>query len=101
VLRPPKLLVPELHRDYEQFDAVYVGVALSSTAKRLYGNPDHNTGNCTWLEADGVYDVDLLAGGPLIRESIDAGLSHTEIRAIWQGELERFKSEREQYCCID
>lgn len=83
--------------DYEQFDAVYVGVALLSTAKHLYGNPNHNTVKFTWVEADGVYDVDLLAGGPLIRESIDAGLSPKAIRASWQGELEKFKTIREKY----
>jgi uncharacterized protein YbbC (DUF1343 family) len=83
--------------DYQQFDAVYVGVALLSTAKRLYGNPHRNTGNFTWVEADGVYDVDLLAGGPLIRESIDAGLSPAEIRASWQGDLDTFKSIRKKY----
>lgn len=83
--------------DYEQFDAVYIGVALLSTAKRIYGNPHHNTGNFSWVEADGVYDIDLLAGGPLIRESIDAGLSPNEIRASWQEDLEAFKLKRKKY----
>ena len=83
--------------DYKQFDAVYVGVALLSTAKRLYGGTGKNSGNFTWLEADGVYNVDLLGGGPLIRESIDAGLDPAAIRASWQDGLERFKTQRRQY----
>ena len=84
-------------QDYVQFDAVYVGVALLSTAKRLYGNPNYNTGNFTWIETDGVYDVDLLAGGPLIRQSIDAGLSPEANRASWQAELTNFKAKREKH----
>jgi uncharacterized protein YbbC (DUF1343 family) len=83
--------------DYERFDAVYVRVALWSTAKRLYGDPTRNAGNFTWLEADDVYDVDLLTGGPLILESIDAGLNPEAIEGRWQDGLERFKTRRKQY----
>lgn len=83
--------------DYENFDAVYVGVALLSTAKRIYGNPHSNTGNFTWLEADGVYNVDLLGGGPLIRESINAGLAPAAIKASWLDGLEKFKAKRKKY----
>lgn len=83
--------------DYKHFDAVYVGVALLWTAKRLYGSPNGNTGNFTWLEAGGVYNVDLLGGGPLIRESIDAGLDPSAIKESWLGELEKFKVNRKRY----
>jgi uncharacterized protein YbbC (DUF1343 family) len=65
--------------------------------KRLYGDPTRNAGNFTWLEADDVYDVDLLTGGPLILESIDAGLNPEAIEGRWQDGLERFKTRRKQY----
>ena len=86
----------ECPEDYEHFDAVYVGVALLSTAERLYGSAG-NSANFSWLNTDGVYDVDLLAGGPLIRESIDAGLTPQDIKKSWQADLDTFKDIRKKY----
>lgn len=89
--------------DYANFDPVYVGVALLSTAKHLYnpqsvpGGEKNESTAFTWVKIDSDYDIDLLAGGPLIRESIDAGLSPDEIRERWQDDLEDFKKIRRSY----
>lgn len=70
--------------DFASFDAVFVGIALPSTAKWLYGSEHaHGTGHkFSWIIADSVYNVDHFAGGPLIRESIGAGLSPHDVRKV-------------------
>jgi uncharacterized protein YbbC (DUF1343 family) len=93
-------------RDYESFDPVYLGVALLWSAKRLYtlaGN-DSGFGNTTqgfhWLfngANETLYDVDVLSGGPLIREAIEAGQTPAEIRAQCEQCLTEFKKRREIY----
>lgn len=94
-------------RDYESFDPVYLGVSLLWSAKRLYtlaGGSDSGFGNTTqsfhWLfngANETLYDVDVLSGGPLIREAIEAGQTPAEIRAQWEQGLREFKKRRDVY----
>lgn len=90
--------------DYETFDPVYLGTSLLWTAKHLYtSDSDSGYGNTTdgfhWIFSAGTkeYDVDVLVGGPLVREGIEAGLSPGEIRGQWEGDLKKFKKQRERY----
>ena len=85
----------------ETFDPVFLGLSLLWTAKHLYTN-ESSTGEQDgfhWLSSgeSGEYNIDLLAGGPLVRESIDAGLRPEEIKEKWKGGLEEFKEKREAY----
>lgn len=91
--------------DYEHatFDPVYVGVGLLWSARHLYanGSTEPNEGNCTgsfhWRQNGDYYDVDLLVGSPLVRERIENGLTPSEIKAEWKGELDLFKKKRAKY----
>jgi uncharacterized protein YbbC (DUF1343 family) len=93
-------------RDYEQFDPVHLGVSLLWSAKHLYttAKNDIGFGNTTqsfhWVfngSQKTVYDIDVLAGGSLIREGIESGLSPDEIRSLWHDELREFKRKRKSY----
>jgi uncharacterized protein YbbC (DUF1343 family) len=70
---------------YETFDPVYLGVSLLSTARRLFSSQSGNaTSAFQWLyngSNSSLYDVDVLSGGPLIREGIEAGMSPDEMKA--------------------
>lgn len=84
---------------YEGFDPVYLGVALLSTAKQLYQTPKNGTA-FEWLASTSdksQFNVDILAGSPLVREGIDAGLTPEAIRASWKPALAKFKAQRAQY----
>lgn len=92
--------------DHEEFDPVFLGVSLLWSAKHLYtvGGNDTGFGNTTqsfhWLfngSNKSLYDVDVLTGGSLIREGIEAGLSPDEIRSQWEADLQAFKKKRETY----
>lgn len=94
------------HRAYEEFDPVYLGVGLLWSARKLFtvGGNTTGVGNTTqsfhWLfngALTTLYDVDVLSGGPRIREGIEAGLEPAEIKAGWEEELELFKKVRKQY----
>lgn len=41
--------------------------------------------------------MDVLTGGSLVREGIEAGLSPDEIRSQWETDLQAFKKQRESY----
>ncbi|PGH02331.1 hypothetical protein AJ79_07671 [Helicocarpus griseus UAMH5409] len=92
-------------REFETFDPIYLGVSLLWAAKKLYTAPvdDGNvTASFHWLyseSSDGGrrYNVDLLSGGPLVREGIDAGLSPHALREKWMGGLGEFRRVRERY----
>lgn len=93
-------------QEYTEFDPVHLGVSLLWSAKHLYtvSNNDTGFGNTTtsfhWLfngSQKSVYDVDVLSGGPFIREGIEAGLSPDEIRELWQDDLSNFRKKRESY----
>ena len=93
-------------QDYGDFDPVYLGVALLWSAKNLF-TADGNTsgvGNTTesfhWLFSGAsttLYDIDVLSGGPLIREGIEGGLTPREIKSGWEAGLEDFKTKRKGY----
>lgn len=85
-------------KDYEEFDPVYLGTSLLWTAKHLYTRIN-GTDGFSWLSSEGTgeYSIDRLAGGPLIRESIDAGLAPDEVRDRWMTGLENFRKMREKY----
>lgn len=89
-----------------EFDPVYLGVALLWSAKNLYTVASNDTGfgNTTtsfhWLFNNSnktVYDVDVLSGGPLIREGIESGMSPDAIKEAWLSDLMGFKKKREHY----
>ncbi|KFY04543.1 hypothetical protein O988_00703 [Pseudogymnoascus sp. VKM F-3808] len=93
-------------RDYYNFDPVHLGVSLLWSAKHLYTAENNDTGlgdstqSFHWLpngSLKSLYDVDVLAGGPLIRQGIEAGLTPDEIRDSWQHDLRAFKKKREKY----
>ena len=84
---------------YEAFDPVYLGVALLSTAKQLYQTPQNGTA-FEWLASTSdksQFNVDILAGSPLIREGIDAGLTPDAVKESWKADLDGFKARRAQY----
>lgn len=92
--------------DHEEFDPVFLGVSLLWSAKNLYtvGGNDTGFGNTTqsfrWLfngSNKSLYDVDVLTGGSLVREGIEAGLSPDEIRSQWEAGLHAFKTKRSSY----
>lgn len=91
--------------EYADFDPVYVGTALLWAAKHLYtidgydGGKGNTTDGFHWIFAGGTmeYDIDVLVGGPVVRESIDAGLSPEEVRQRWMPELEVFREKRKKY----
>lgn len=84
---------------YEEFDPVYLGVALLSTAKQLYQTPKNGTA-FEWLASTSdksQFNVDILAGSPLVREGIDAGLTPDAIRSSWKVDLAKFQAKRARY----
>ncbi|KAF3395114.1 putative protein YbbC [Talaromyces pinophilus] len=92
--------------EHEEFDPVFLGVSLLWSAKNLYtvGGNDTGFGNTTqsfnWLfngSNKSLYDVDVLTGGSLVREGIEAGLSPDEIRSQWEADLHAFKTKRSSY----
>ncbi|KAK2738905.1 hypothetical protein FQN55_009675 [Onygenales sp. PD_40] len=86
---------PSSRRDWASFDPVYMGVSLVWAAKTLYTLPvddGNQTASFHWGKS-----IDVLGGGPLLRESIDAGLEPEEIRERWMPALERFREVRKGY----
>ncbi len=72
--------------DRNRYEPVRTGVAILSTAKRLF--PEMQ-----WR----VSSIDRLAGTTKLRLSIDAGMSPDAIAGSWKVEVEQFKRLREQY----
>lgn len=91
-------------RDYEEFDAPFVGVNLLYTARKLFaegstsGEKPTNT-SFHWLYSgtSKTYDVDVLTGSPLVRESIEKGMTPDEIRRAWTPRLQKFREIRKKY----
>lgn len=96
---------PGTKEELEEFDAPYVGVGLLYTARKLYavGNTtgdEPTTGAFHWLysvDDDSMYNVDVLAGSPVIREGIENGLTPEEIRQEWLPRLDEFREKRKGY----
>lgn len=87
-------------QDYREFDPVYLGTSLLWTAKHLYTSGSNSSSDgFHWIFSEGTndYNIDRLAGGPLIRKGIDSGLSPDEIRERWMGGLEEFREKRNRY----
>ena len=88
----------DLSQDIAMFDPVFVGVSLLWSAHRLYSNGSSTSANrFSWKKVGDEYNIDLLTGGTLIRESIDRGLSPSQIRGLWEDELEAFRRRRALY----
>jgi uncharacterized protein YbbC (DUF1343 family) len=78
------------------FEPVIVGVAAVKVAYDLY------TEHFRWKEPpyEYVYDknpFDVIAGTNKLREAIELGDSIESIEASWASDLEKFKTEREQF----
>jgi uncharacterized protein YbbC (DUF1343 family) len=78
------------------FEPVIVGVAAVKVAYDLY------TEHFRWKEPpyEYVYDqnpFDVIAGTNKLREAIERGDSIESIEASWTSDLEKFKTEREQF----
>lgn len=82
----------QLHvTDRDAFQPVAAGVALLCTLKQLYPN------DFEWLPPFGEGRppfLDLLAGGPDLREGVDAGKSPEEIMAPWASDLAAYDAAR-------
>ncbi len=91
-------------KDYEEFDAPFVGVTLLYEARRLY-TVDNTTGEAPtmgafhWIYSGNskLYDVDVLVGSPLVREGLEAGLTPEQVREKWTPRLDEFRKIREKY----
>jgi len=86
--------------EYKEFDPVYLGLTLLSTAKNLYTNSTNATAGFQWRYDTGdvnPYDIDVLTGSDLIRTSLDKGLSPDAIREAWTPRLEEFRKLRAKY----
>ena len=80
---------------YGTFDPVYLGVAMVQTAYQLYHVPGNDTAGFYFLPNPSTPDrpdIDVLAGGPLIREGIEQGWSVDQIRDAWTPALEYWKT---------
>lgn len=96
----------DLHqtKDYAEFDAPYVGVNLLYAARKLFAKGSTTgdmptNGSFHWLYSGSskTYDVDVLTGSPLVRESIEKGMKPDEIRKAWTPRLDEFREIRKKY----
>ena len=74
--------------DRRRIDAIRTAVAMIVTAKKLYPSifgwtPDNY--------------IDNLSGSDRLRTMVDAGASTADIVGAWQGELARFRAQREPF----
>jgi uncharacterized protein YbbC (DUF1343 family) len=74
--------------DRRRIDAIRTAVAMIVTAKKLYPS--------IFGWTSGNY-VDNLSGSDRLRTMVDAGASTEDIVGAWQGELARFRVEREPF----
>ena len=81
--------------DRQSFLPVRTGLHMLETARRL------GAGHFAWLPSSWEGrppHLDLLAGGPLVRQRLDAGESVASIEAEWQQGLAAFEAERLESC---
>ncbi len=81
--------------DYSLFEPVLTFYSIIRNFKRLF------PGDFRWASPPYEYEfekppIDILAGGPQIRESVEADVPGTELKSIWQGFTEQFESERRE-----
>jgi uncharacterized protein YbbC (DUF1343 family) len=74
--------------DSRRIDAIRTAVAMIVTAKKLYPSIFGWTSNNY---------VDNLSGSDRLRTMVDAGASTEDIVGAWQGELAKFRTEREPF----
>jgi uncharacterized protein YbbC (DUF1343 family) len=74
--------------DSRKIDAIRTAVAMIVTAKKLYPSIFGWTSNNY---------VDNLSGSDRLRTMVDAGASTEDIVGAWQGELAKFRTEREPF----
>ncbi|KAM3532973.1 hypothetical protein MY4038_003788 [Beauveria bassiana] len=88
----------------EHFDAPFVGVSLLYTARRLFGNGSTlNMGSTDqsfgflYNTRSNMYNIDVLAGSPLVRESLERNMTPEQIRDKWTPRLNEFRAIRKKY----
>jgi uncharacterized protein YbbC (DUF1343 family) len=91
-------------RDYETFDAPFVGVNLLYAARNLFTNgttagTGTTTGSFHWIfnGRSTIYDLDVLTGSPLVREGLENGMTPDEVRKAWTPRLQKFRAARQKY----
>ena len=73
--------------DRNVYEPVKTSVYMLSTARLLF--PNEFRWKAGW--------IDKLAGTPVLRESIESGMSPDRIVERWKKEVDRFRAERKQY----
>ncbi|PQK11504.1 hypothetical protein BB8028_0003g01290 [Beauveria bassiana] len=86
------------------FDAPFVGVSLLYTARKLFGNGSTlNMGSANqsfgflYNTRSNMYNIDVLAGSPLVRESLERNMTPEQIRDKWTPRLNEFRAIRKNY----
>ncbi|KAM3436150.1 hypothetical protein MY4824_004455 [Beauveria thailandica] len=87
------------------FDAPFVGVSLLYTARKLFGNGStSNMGSANnqsfgflYNSRSSKYNIDVLAGSPLVRESLERDMTPEQIRDKWTPRLNEFRAIRNKY----
>ncbi|KAM0739434.1 hypothetical protein ACQRIT_007171 [Beauveria bassiana] len=86
------------------FDAPFVGVSLLYTARKLFGNGSTlNMGSANqsfgflYNTRSNMYNIDVLAGSPLVRESLERNMTPEQIRDKWTPRLNEFRAIRKKY----
>ncbi|MBE3574878.1 MAG: DUF1343 domain-containing protein [Firmicutes bacterium] len=77
--------------DNRVFQPVRVGLHLLAALRAQ--NPER----FAWIESDGRYFIDLLAGTDQLRRSLEQGVFPEEIWRGWEQELQSFLPERQQF----
>ncbi|KAM3498037.1 hypothetical protein MY10362_008629 [Beauveria mimosiformis] len=86
------------------FDAPFVGASLLYTARKLFGNGStSNMGSSNqsfgflYNTRSNKYNIDVLAGSPLVRESLERNMTPEQIRDQWTPRLNEFRAIRNKY----
>ncbi|MDI3548654.1 MAG: hypothetical protein PWR10_2306 [Halanaerobiales bacterium] len=74
----------------KEIDPVRIGITMLASAFK-------NFPESAWIDYDGEYFIDKLAGDDYLREGINQGYGYSEISKQWKEELTRFKKIREEY----
>ncbi|KAK8144513.1 hypothetical protein G3M48_005720 [Beauveria asiatica] len=87
------------------FDAPFVGVSLLYTARKLFGNgstsniasANNQSFGFLYNSRSSKYNIDVLAGSPLVRESLERDMTPEQIRDKWTPRLNEFRAIRNKY----
>jgi uncharacterized protein YbbC (DUF1343 family) len=80
----------------DAFRPYVVGVAFLREARRL-GGGEFRWRTKAYEFVDRIPAIDLLCGGPEVREGVDAGASVEDIARTWKAEEDEFRRRREAY----